>query len=133
MARTLTIYVERGRVPDRAALQQAINALEFPLVLDSGYVPFKTAGYVPGTLDGEDAGFDLRFHDVPAERAQQLGLGARDVALALKWAGDPREEAAAYAVAAAFGKRFDAAILGDGDVPLAPDDLLRKARQLKNY
>ncbi|MGJ4952001.1 hypothetical protein [Bradyrhizobium sp. HKCCYLS20291] len=79
MARVLTAYLKRTEVPTRTALQQAIAGLPFPLTLDDGYVPLETSGYLPCTLDGEDAGFDLRFTEIEGQRAD-----ACDVAATLK-------------------------------------------------
>jgi hypothetical protein len=118
-------------VPARPALQQAIAALKFPLSLDDAYVPFQTAGYLPCTLDGEDAGFDLRFKDAAAELppALQPHLGGRDTAIALKWGGDPREEVAALVVCAALAKKFGALVQEGGTQTLiAPDALVARAK-----
>jgi hypothetical protein len=109
MARALTAYLAREKVPARKPLQAAIDALGFPMKLDADYAPFETAGYLPCDLDGEDAGFDLRFKDVAAAAT----FGGRDVALALKWGGDPREEAAASLFCAALAKDFGALVLRD--------------------
>ena len=131
MARALTAYLKRADVPARAALQQAIDCLPFALTLDDGYVPFETAGYLPCTLDGEDAGFDLRFKDAAAELQAaptlQSAIGNRDIAISCKWGGDPREEAAALAVCAALTREFGAIVMRDG-VPLASDDMLKQAK-----
>lgn len=64
MARARTAYLNRADVPDRAALQAALDAFKLKLVLDDGYVPLETSGYLPCTLHGEDAGFTLRFREV---------------------------------------------------------------------
>jgi hypothetical protein len=88
-ARALTAYLRRPDVPARAALQAAIKELKLPLALDDGYVPFETSGYLPCTLDGEDAGFDLRFRavaaaDLAATPGLHAQLGDRDTALSFK-------------------------------------------------
>ncbi len=70
MARSQTAYLLRDDVPTRAALQKAIDGLKFKLTLDNSYVPFQTSGYLPCTLDGEDAGFDIRFQAVADWRAK---------------------------------------------------------------
>jgi hypothetical protein len=124
MARALTAYLFRDKVPARKPLQQAVDALGFGLKLDADYAPFKTAGYLPCDLDGEDAGFDLRFKD--AENAEQFG--GRDVALTLKWGGDPREEAAASIFCAALAKDFGAVVLRD-EADVAAEALLAQAKK----
>ncbi|GLH81176.1 hypothetical protein SSBR45G_60850 [Bradyrhizobium sp. SSBR45G] len=122
MARVLTAYLKRNDVPTRTALQHAITRLPFALTLDDGYVPLESSGYLPCTLDGEDAGFDLRFTDVAEQRAD-----ACDVAMTLKWGGDPREEAAALAVCAALATNFGAIVQRDGK-QLSPDHMLEQAK-----
>lgn len=129
MARALTAYLKRDKVPERKPLQQAIDAFMFALRLDEAYAPFETRGYLPCTLDGEDAGFDLRFGTVPAEGSDAADLGGRDTTVSLKWSGDPREEAAALLVCAALVKRFDAVVhAGDGSTPLPLEQLLARAK-----
>jgi len=109
MARVLTAVLFRDKVPARKPLQQALDALGFGLKLDADYAPFETAGYLPCDLDGEDAGFDLRFKE--GEDAEKFG--GRDVVLTLKWGGDPREEAAASIFCAALARDFGAMVLRD--------------------
>ena len=130
MARALTAYLNRSDVPERGPLQQAIDALKFKVTLDADYAPFETSGYLPCTLDGEDAGFDLRFRDVPDDLppAVQAGLAGRDVALALKWGGDPREEMAALVFCAALVGKFNAVVQeGGADGFLSIEQLLANA------
>lgn len=118
MARAQTAYLMRADVPDRAALQAAIDAFKLKLVLDDGYAPFETSGYLPCTLHGEDAGFTLRFRDAEGDAgkfpALAGGLGGRDVAMDIKWSGDIREEISALAVCAALAGSFGA-VLHDAD------------------
>ena len=91
MVRALSAFLNRNKVPARKPLQQAIDALGFALKLDADYAPFETAGYLPCDLDGEDAGFELRFKEMAPDAE------GRDTATATacKWGGAPREEAAA--------------------------------------
>ncbi len=93
-------------------------------------MPFETSGYLPCTLDGEDAGFDLRFRE-PGNLSPALKekVGPRDAALAIKWGGDPRETAAALVFVATLAKSFDAVVQeGDAETLLSPDDLVKKAK-----
>ncbi len=132
MARALTAYLKKANVPDRSALLAAIKALKFPVTVDEEYVPFETAGYVPCTYDGEDAGFDLKFKDAAAELPEALkaGAGDRDTAMAIKWGGDPREAAAALMVCAALAKDFDALVQEGGtETLLSADAVLAKAKE----
>jgi hypothetical protein len=125
MARTLTAHLRDKDVPARKALQHAIDELKFPLALDDAYVPFETSGYLPCTLNGEDAGFDLRFQTAAASETR---IADRDTVMSFKWAGDPREEASALMVCAALVKEFDALVQGDGNAPLSFDALFAKVK-----
>ncbi|MDY6956872.1 MAG: hypothetical protein SVO96_08380 [Pseudomonadota bacterium] len=120
MARTLTAFVHRDRIPDRTALQQAIGALGRPLALDAGDAPLASGGYRPCTLQGEDAGFDLRIGEAVDTD------GGRAVPLTFRWSGDPREEAAASIVCAALAAAFDARIQA-GDTARSAEALLATA------
>ena len=117
MARTLIAYFRRADAPARKALQQAIDQFRLKLMLDDSYAPFQSEGYLPCTVDGEDAGFDLRFGEIGDDVSPALksGLESRDAALRLRWSGDPREQFAALLVCAAFAGQFDA-IVHDPDL-----------------
>lgn len=114
MARSHILYIDRAAVPDRAALQAAIDASKTKVVLDHDYAPFAVDGYLACALDGEDAGFDIRFsqRDAAAPLPPTLAeaIGSRDVAIALKWSSDPREKIAAFAFSAALAESFGAII-----------------------
>lgn len=124
--------LERASVPDRNALQAAVKALGFKLVVEDSYKPFAAKGYVSCTLDGEDAGFDLRFGEVESPPpALAAALGARDVAMTFRWAGDPREHYAAVAVCAALADAFGAVVHDpEQDKLLSRDDLIATAREI---
>lgn len=134
MPRTQTAFLDRKDAPARKDLQQAINGLKFKLELDNSYAPFKTAGYLPCTLEGEDAGFDIRFQEVEADLSKfpalKARIGARDAAIVFKWSGDAREYASAMIVSAALAKNFGAiAHDPDADALFGADDLIAKARE----
>lgn len=132
MPRAQTAFLNRKDVPAREALQQAIDGLKFKLALDEAYVPFKTSGYLPCTLDGEDAGFDIRFQDVDAQAqspALRSRIGGRDAAIGFRWSGDVRELASAMIVCAALAKSFGAVVHDpDGDIVYDAERLIEKAR-----
>lgn len=122
MARHYTVYLNRDRFPKRAGLQAAIKALGFKLTLEEDYVPFVSSGYLPCTLDGEDAGFTLRFHTVE-------GINGSDAAT-LQWSGDPREQASAIMVAAALAHEFGALVHDPDDNETSADALLAAAEKV---
>jgi hypothetical protein len=130
MARALTAYLKKDAVPTRKALQGALDPLGFNVVLDDDYAPLKTRGYVPCALDGEDAGFDLRFDQPDAETRARLGLPDDATAMAIRWGGDPREELAALATLAALAGAFGAVVVDPGDgAALSGEDLLARAKK----
>lgn len=134
MARALTAFLRRSDVPARDALQPALDALKLKLTLDDGYVPLKSSGYLPCTFDGEDAGFNIRFHDVDADLDAlpnlKAALDGRDVAVDFKWSGDVREKVSALGVCAALAKSFGAVIHDTaGDKVLGADKLIAQARE----
>lgn len=134
MPRTQTAFLDRKDAPGRKALQEAIDGLKFKLALDDAYAPFKTSGYLPCTLEGEDSGFDIRFQEVEADLAKfpalQAQIGGRDAAIAFRWSGDAREYASAMIVGAALAKSFGAIVHDpDADVIYSAEDLIEKARK----
>ncbi|WP_161914334.1 hypothetical protein [Methylosinus sp. C49] len=133
MARRHILYIERGKLPDRAAHQKAIDATKIGVALDHDYAPFAVEGYLPCTYDGEDAGFDIRFseRDAAAALSPELAaaIGGRDAQIAVKWSSDPREKIAALAFSAALAKDFDAiAHDPEKDKIIAADALLKQAK-----
>lgn len=123
MARHYTVYLNRDSFPKRAALQAAIKALGFKLTLEEDYVPFVSSGYLPCTLDGEDAGFTLRFHTAE-------GMNGSNDAATLQWSGDPREQASAIMVAAALTQDFGAVVHDADDNATSTEALLAEAEKV---
>lgn len=128
MSRMLSAYLKRNEVPGRQTLQEAIDAYGsqgHALVLDDGYVPFQSAGYLPCTPDGEDAGFELSFGtQLPGPED-----GGRDAVMTLRWGGDPREQAAAFIVCAALAGNFGAIVRNAQEsASLGAAQLLMRAR-----
>lgn len=131
MARAHSAFIRRQDVPERAALQSAIEKLKFKLSLDDAYTPFKTSGYLPCTLEGEDAGFELRFKDAVLTNTSVISskIGDRDVEIAMKWSGDAREMAAAVIVSAALAESFGALVHEpDAELFLEAEALIKRAR-----
>jgi hypothetical protein len=93
----------------------------------------RTSGYLPCTLDGEDAGFTIKFQDAAVDAASanlKSQLGERDVEIAVKWSGDVRELIAAMAFCAALVQNFGAIVYDpDGDKVYANEAFLEKARE----
>jgi hypothetical protein len=128
-----TAFMNRSKVPIRKALQESIMGLQFKLTIDESYVPFECAGYIPCTLDGEDAGFEIKFSDSSTclgdMPALQTPIGDRDTAITLRWGGDPRERVSAIIVSAVLAQSFDALVHCENDGAIhTPDQLLNEAR-----
>jgi hypothetical protein len=123
-----TAYLDRRSVPQRDALQAAIDALGFDCKLDAFYVPFQASGFLPCTLNGNNAGFEIYFEPVTELLAQFPSLvptiGSRDAAITFRWGGDMAECACVLIVSAALAKSFSAV------VHYQDDDLLYSADQL---
>ncbi len=135
MARKLLLCLQADQAPALAALQAHIKSLGFQLTVDEGYAPFEAAGYLPCTLEGEDAGVDLRWEQDAAlpEAAQALEgeRGARRALARLAWAGDPREELSALVLAAAIAQLAPGLIVDpDKGIALTPEALIKKAKAL---
>lgn len=133
MAKPHTAFLRRSEVPARQALQEALQSLKFRLTVDEAYVPFECDGYIPATLDGEDAGFEIKFGDSAAQLADapqlQAQLEGRDTAITLRGSGDPREEAAAMMITAALAQNSGALVRRKGDDTFrSADQLLKDAR-----
>ena len=115
MARILHAYLDPARMPERAALQVAIKSLGFAMAVDELWQPFGAQAYVPCTLEGEDAGVEVRFERdaelPPAAAAHAQARGARSALVQLRWGGDRREELSGTIIAAALADQFDALVL----------------------
>lgn len=122
MAQTYTAFLIRDLIPKRAALQAAIKTLGFKLTLEDDYVPFASSGYLPCTLDGEDAGLNIRFID------SDLVVG-KDAAIVLQSGGDPREEATILMIAAALASGFDAVVHDKNNAEKNTEGLIASAKR----
>jgi hypothetical protein len=141
MAKSQTAFLAPDQVPNRSTLQNALKGLRFPLSVDSDYVPFESTGYLPCTLDGEDAGFDIKFEDSATRLLDQpqlqAGIGGQTAAITLRWGGDPRERVAALIVGATLAHSFGAMVQRQGDanfrsVEALVDEARRAVAQLQD-
>jgi hypothetical protein len=123
-----TVYVDRASVPQRDALQAAIDALGFDCKLDPSFMPFKSAGFLPCVLNGKDSGFEMCFEpaaDVIRHFPHLEGtIGSRDTAITFRWGGEMAECACVIIVSAALATSFGAM------VHYQDDDMLYSAAQL---
>lgn len=118
MARKYIVSIQTDTVPDQNALQSAIKSLGFRLVLDDEYAPLTFSGYLPCTLDGEDAGCTLKFDN--SETATTTIL--------LHSGGDPREDITVLIIAAALASTFAASVQDGKQQPVSAETLQKTAR-----
>jgi hypothetical protein len=128
-----TAYVLRANVPDRAALQGAVDALGFDCKIDAFYLPFQCSGFLPCVLAGSTSGFEIYFEpatDVLSGFPHLAGtVGSRDVAITFRWGGDMSECACVLILSAALAKTFDAIVhYQDDDMLYSSDQPVEEAR-----
>jgi hypothetical protein len=130
LARTLHAYLPVARMPARAALQAAIRQLKFKLSLDEAYAPFEVQGYLPCTLEGEDAGMDMRFErDVAWPDGAAAEAPEGPARMLLRWGGDVREHLSALIIAAALADGFGATVVDPDSGRLLSAASLRQQAQ----
>ena len=128
-----TAYVERAIVPERAALQAAVDALDFDCKLDASYQPFHSRGFLPCVLNGKNSGFEIYF-DPAAEVLKHFPnlsetVAKRDAAITFRWGGDMAECACVLIVSAALAKTFGAIVhYQDDDILYSAEQLIEDAR-----
>jgi hypothetical protein len=119
MSLRLHVFLKRARLPDRAAWQQAIDALGLPIQLDISLDPNTNTGFSPVSLEGINSGFELYQDDA----AQLLSVNShlhsvvadRNAVLTFRWGSDLKECGCVLGAAAALVKEFDAvAYYADG-------------------
>lgn len=129
MKKILTLFLQRDQVPDRQTLQDAIKKHKFGLSVESEYVPFECSGYIPCTIDGEDAGFEIKFSESAAQTNIPDLPGDRDVVIILRWGGDPRERCSALIIAAVLAYNFDSMVWDENTKTFhATEHLLQDAK-----
>jgi len=123
MARVTIAFLNQSRIPELEALQSAIRSLGFKLTVDEAYAPMKSTGYLPCTLDGEDAGVTIRFE-------ASTEITGQDTAITLQWGGDPREQTSAAIIIAALAHSFGATVLDQRRQIVGASVLLNHAKAL---
>lgn len=121
MARTRTATLPAAQLPDTATLNKALKSEKFSLVVDPEWGNADHSGYLPCTLAGEDAGFNLT----------RSTSSEGKLVLSIKWGGDKREQAAAIGVLATLATQFSAEVVDpEAASPFAPEALRKEARGL---
>ena len=134
MSNTQYAFLQKNHVPNRQALQAAIDALGFDLQLDPEFTPFEDEGFSPCVLFGEqdeDVGFEI-FYQPAADIVEddedfQRIAGERDFCISIGWGGSLKDYAAVMIVSAALAKDFAAVVSFEGDPPDSLEKLLSEA------
>ena len=121
MARTRIATLPASQLPDASALNSALKAAKLSLVVDPEWSNASHSGYLPCTLAGEDAGFNLTRTASEDEK----------LVLSLKWGGDKREQAAAIGVLATLATAFGAVVIDpEASTSFSAEALGKEARGL---
>jgi len=133
MSNTQYVFLSRSRVPDRVALQAAIEKLGFDLQLHPELNLLEDEGFSPCVLEGvPDVGFELM--PMTADEAANgdedfLALAAgRDFCLTFTWRGSMKDCAAVMIVSCALAKESDAVVTYEGDPPEPLESLIEGTR-----
>lgn len=129
MANEQYAFLDGDRIPSREQWQEAIAALEFDLQLDPTLDPRSSSGYVPCTLAGEAAGFELSFESEIDEDLQDVAQG-KQACFTFRWGGSMRECACVLIASSALAAKFGAVVSYGGEDPDELDVMLDEAREL---
>lgn len=128
MALEQTAYLQHEAVPERAALQAAVDALGFDLKIDESYAPFRSSGFLPCMLKGKLSGFEIYFDEAAATLAVcphlASAVGSRDTAVGFRWGGRFEELVCVLMISVVLAGTFGAV------VHYHEDDILYSADQL---
>lgn len=135
MSNTQYVFIDKSRVPGRAALQASIDRLDFDLQLHPELDLLKDEGFSPCVLEGvADVGFELQ--PMTADEAadgdeDMLALAdGRDHCLTFSWRGSLKDCAAVMVVSCALSQDFGAIASYEGDEPEPLDAMLEGARSV---
>jgi hypothetical protein len=128
-------FIERARMPSRAAWQSAITECGFDLELHAEMRPMKDSGFCPCTLLGELSGVEIYYTGDPEFlKAFSSIRGGRDFCVAFRWSSRDDEAACAMILSYALARYFGAVVSFEGEEPFTLEELLREAeRALKSF
>lgn len=127
MAIELHVFMQDSRVPSRGSWQQAIEQLEFPVVLDSSLDLRRDTGFSPTIYQGQPTGFEFYLEPAASILSSYPHItptvGGRDMCATFRCGSDLSEYASALSAAAAL------TMLTDGIYFYPDDDLLYDANE----
>lgn len=129
MSNTQFAYLEQDRLPGRAALQTAIDALGYDLQLYPGLDLRSDAGFSPCVFNGvPDVGFELEtgtVAEVAGDDEEVLAIaGDKDLSISMTWRSSMKDCAAVMIVSCALQKDFGAVISYESEEPQPLEDVL---------
>ncbi len=133
MANEQYAFIENAKIPSRVSWQEAIDRCGFNFQLDPDLKPFKDSGFVPCTLHGREAGFEI-YYDETSEYPPELKRFAdgRDGCIVFRWGGSMIECASVMIACYALAKDFDAVITYEGEDPDDLENLLSGTNEVIN-
>ena len=127
MSNTQFVFLDSRAIPNRAALQESIDALGCDLQLAPALELARDTGFSACVFNGLPVGFELTpsstrdaAHDDPDFVAMAAG---RDFCIGLSWGGSMRDYVAAMIVSCALARDFDAVVSFEGDEPTSTREL----------
>lgn len=134
MSHCQSTILSRADVPDRASMQNAIDAIGFNMKIDESYEPFGSSGFLPCTLNGQPSGVEIFWeplHDILAAWPNLKELVAeRDSAMTFVLHSDMSELVCALVLSAALCISFGAVSFYQDDNTLSSaSELIEEARQ----
>jgi hypothetical protein len=118
MANEQYAFLEKDKVPNRQAWQAAIDECGFDFQLDPGLKPFEDSGFLPCTLRGRDAGFEIYYTGSP-ELLREFGdlAQGKDYCISFRWGSSMAECASVMIASYTLARSFGAIVSYEGGDP----------------
>jgi len=135
MSNTQFAFIERSRVPDRAALQASVDALGFDLKLHPEYTRFDDSGFLPFVLNGEEGfGFEIYYEDareiIGEDQRLRAHAAGRDYCISMVWRSSMKDLACVMIVSCALTKDFGAVVSYEGEPPEPLEKMLASTQDI---
>lgn len=124
MANEQYAFLQKSAVPTRDQWQAAIDACGFDFQLAAELEPFEDSGFLPCTLYGSDAGFEIYYDGSPEllNEFSDLAQGC-DFCISFRWGGSMAQCASVMIASYALAKTFGAIVSYEGEEPSDPETL----------